>query len=121
MPLEQIQDDDGLYHYVHVLTYMPGRYPKDGPIQRALFHPLGACLARIALALRGFFHPAADYELLWDLKQAAKLKGYLQFVNDPEHRLLAGYFLDRFEQNALPGFTTALCPSILQAERCKIA
>jgi 4-aminobutyrate aminotransferase-like enzyme len=81
---------------------MPGRYPPDGPTRRALFRPLGACLARLALALRGFYHPAASYELLWDLKQAATLRGYLRHVPDPGHRQLAGYFLDRFERVVLP-------------------
>ena len=102
LALEQIQVDGGLTHFVHVLTYMPGRYPKDDPTHRALLRPLGACLARIVLSLRGFSHPAANYELLWDLKQAAKLKAYLHHITDPEHHQLASYFLDRFEWKVLP-------------------
>jgi 4-aminobutyrate aminotransferase-like enzyme/Ser/Thr protein kinase RdoA (MazF antagonist) len=100
--LELIQANDGRSHYVHVLTYMPGSYPPDGSTSRALFRPLGACLARLVLALRGFYHPAANYELLWDLKQAAALRGYLRHVPDPGHRQLAEYFLDRFERVVLP-------------------
>lgn len=100
--LERIRDDDGRSHVVHVLTYMPGRYPPDGSTSRTLLRPLGACLARLVLALRGFYHPAANYELLWDLKQASVLKDYLHHVPDPGHRQLAGYFLDRFERLVLP-------------------
>jgi len=100
--LEWIQANDGRSHYVHVLTYMPGRYPPDSPTRRALYRPLGACLARLARALRGFYHPAAKYELLWDLKQAMALRGYLHHVPNPEHRQLVGYFLDRFERVVLP-------------------
>jgi Ser/Thr protein kinase RdoA (MazF antagonist) len=59
-------------------------------------------LARLVLALRGFYHPAANYELLWDLKQAAVLKDYLHHIPDPDHRQLADYFLDRFERLVLP-------------------
>jgi 4-aminobutyrate aminotransferase-like enzyme len=59
-------------------------------------------LARLALALRSFYHPAANYELPWDLKQAAALKDFLHHIPDPNHRQLAGYFLDRFEQVVLP-------------------
>jgi 4-aminobutyrate aminotransferase-like enzyme/Ser/Thr protein kinase RdoA (MazF antagonist) len=100
--LEKIQDDDGRSHHVHVLTYMPGCYPPEDSTRRILFRPLGACLARLTLALRGFYHPAARYELLWDLKQAAVLRDYLHHVPDPRHRQLATYFLDRFEQIVLP-------------------
>ena len=102
LALEQIQAESGLTHFIHVLTYLPGRYPKDDPARLALLRPLGACLARLTLALRGFSHPAAYYELLWDLKQAAKLKGYLHHITDPEHHQLASYFLDRFERIVLP-------------------
>ncbi|MFC2025569.1 aminotransferase class III-fold pyridoxal phosphate-dependent enzyme [Chloroflexota bacterium] len=102
LALEQIQDDGGLTHFVQVLTYISGRNPQDAPTPCALFRPLGACLARIALSLRGFSHPAATYELLWDLKQAAKLKAYLHHISDPEHHQLASHFLDRFERKVLP-------------------
>jgi 4-aminobutyrate aminotransferase-like enzyme/Ser/Thr protein kinase RdoA (MazF antagonist) len=100
--LESLQAEDGRSHYVLVLTYMPGRCLPDGATNRALFRPVGACLARLVLALRGFYHRAANYELLWDLKQAAVLRDYLRHVPDPSHRQLAGYFLDRFERGVLP-------------------
>jgi 4-aminobutyrate aminotransferase-like enzyme/Ser/Thr protein kinase RdoA (MazF antagonist) len=100
--LERIRANDGRSHYVHVLTYMPGSYPPEDSTRCALFRPLGACLARLVLALRGFYHPAANYKLLWDLKQAALLRDYLHHVPDPENRQLASYFLDRFERVVLP-------------------
>lgn len=100
--LEQVQDSDGRSHFLHLLTYLPGLYPPAGPPRRALARPLGACLARLGLALRGFYHPAAGYELLWDLKQATRLRDYLPHIPDAEHRQLASYFLDRFEQVVLP-------------------
>jgi 4-aminobutyrate aminotransferase-like enzyme len=100
--LERIQANDGRFHFVHVLTYMPGRYPPDGSTHRALLRSSGACLARLVLALRGFYHPAANYELLWDLKQAAALREYLHHIPDPDHRQLAGHFLDRFDRVVLP-------------------
>jgi 4-aminobutyrate aminotransferase-like enzyme/Ser/Thr protein kinase RdoA (MazF antagonist) len=110
--LERIPAEDGRSHMVHVLTYMPGRYPPDEPTSRALARPLGACLARLVLALRGFYHPAASYELLWDLKQAAVLRDYLHHVPDPGHRQLAGYFLDRFERVVLPEIPKLRCQII---------
>ena len=100
--IEQVQDKDGRTHLIHVLTYLPGSYLPEGPAGSVFARPLGRLLARLGLALRGFYHPAASYELKWDLKQAAALKDLLPHVPDPEHRRLAGHFLDRFEKIALP-------------------
>ena len=63
---------------------------------------LGSHLARMGLALRGFFHPAAGHELLWDLKHASRLRGLLELIADPEDRRLSEHFLENFERNALP-------------------
>jgi 4-aminobutyrate aminotransferase-like enzyme len=63
---------------------------------------MGACLARLVLALRGFFHPIANYELLWDLKHTFKLRQYLPYITAANHHELVSYFLDRFERNVLP-------------------
>jgi Ser/Thr protein kinase RdoA (MazF antagonist) len=100
--LERIQAIDGRSHYLHVLTYLPGLCPPGDQARRVLHRPMGTFLARLVLALRGFYHPAASYELLWDLKQAAVLKDYLHHVPDPEQRQLVVYFLDRFERFVLP-------------------
>jgi Ser/Thr protein kinase RdoA (MazF antagonist) len=100
--LESIQANDGRSHFVHVLSYLPGSCPPEGPAGRVLYRPLGACLARLTQALRGFYHPAARYELLWDLRQAGLLRKYVDHIPDPDHRQLANYFLDRFESVVLP-------------------
>jgi Ser/Thr protein kinase RdoA (MazF antagonist) len=63
---------------------------------------MGTCLARLTLALRGFFHPIANYELLWDLKHTLKLRQYLPHITDADHHELVSYFLDRFDRNVLP-------------------
>lgn len=102
IPIEQIQAEDGTKHSVRIITYLPGASPKDDPTEHGLFRPIGACLARLVLALQGFFHPAANYELLWDLKHTSKLRQYLPHVTDANHRELVSHFLDRFDRNVLP-------------------
>jgi Ser/Thr protein kinase RdoA (MazF antagonist) len=74
--IEQIQGEDGTKHHVRILTYLEGVYPEEDPTNSTLLRSLGACLAELALALRGFFHASADYELLWDLKHTSKLRQY---------------------------------------------
>ncbi len=100
--IEQIQAQDGRKHSVRVLTYLVGSDPQVNPTDHALLRPLGTCLARLVLALRGFFHPAASYELLWDIKHASKLSSYIGYIAEQENRQNAAYFLDRFDRNVLP-------------------
>ncbi|WP_244216125.1 phosphotransferase [Pseudomonas reidholzensis] len=69
---------------------------------RVLRQGLGEHLARLGLALRGFFHPAAGHELLWDIKHSSRLKGLVEHIERAEDRQLAQHFLDNFEQHALP-------------------
>lgn len=101
-PIEQIQAENGTNHSMRILTYLSGAPPKDDPTDHVLLRPMGACLARLALALRGFFHPKANYELLWDLKHTSKLRLYLPYITDANHHELVSYFLDRFDRNVLP-------------------
>jgi len=102
LAIEQIQAENGANHSIRILTYLSGAPPKDAPTDHALLRPMGACLARLVLALRGFFHPKANYELLWDLKHTSKLRQYLPYITDANHHELVSYFLDRFDRNVLP-------------------
>jgi 4-aminobutyrate aminotransferase-like enzyme/Ser/Thr protein kinase RdoA (MazF antagonist) len=102
LTIEQIQAEGGEKHNVRVLSYLLGASPEDDPTDQALLRQIGKCLGRTALALRGFFHPAANYELLWDLKHTLKLRQYLSYISNPDHYELVSYFLDRFEQNVFP-------------------
>lgn len=91
----------GTRHVVRLLTYLRGE-----PLHRAAPSPaqaanLGRCLAGIGLALRDFRHEAADHDLLWDLKGAARLRPLLPHVAD-DRRALATRGLDRFEADVLP-------------------
>jgi len=79
---QQVQARNGTQHHVRILTYLPGAPPKDNPVEPVLLRPMGACLAKLALSLRGFFHPTANYELLWDLKHTSKLRQFLPYISD---------------------------------------
>jgi Ser/Thr protein kinase RdoA (MazF antagonist) len=93
---------DGRRHVVRVLTYLPGLLLGEVPRGAGLHRDLGSILARLGRALRGFFHPAAGWERLWDLKHAARLREHLVDVANPELRRLASGPLERFERSVLP-------------------
>jgi 4-aminobutyrate aminotransferase-like enzyme/Ser/Thr protein kinase RdoA (MazF antagonist) len=60
--------------------------------------------ARLCLALRSFFHPAAGRELLWNPRAAPLLRPLLDDIADPERKALAARALDRYEERVLPSW-----------------
>ena len=52
--------------------------------------------ARVGRALRGFFHPAADYEILWDITRLPALRPMLGHVPDAARRAQVARVIDRF-------------------------
>jgi 4-aminobutyrate aminotransferase-like enzyme/aminoglycoside phosphotransferase (APT) family kinase protein len=63
---------------------------------------LAATHARLCLALRSFFHPAAGRELLWNVRAAPQLRPLLEEIAQPERQALVTRALDRFETRVLP-------------------
>ena len=98
----QVPDADGVIHRVWMLSYLPGQPLASAPRTPRLLHGLGADVARLGLALRGFFHPAAGRTLLWDVKHTAGLRDHLHHVDVEGRRRLAGWALDDFETQLLP-------------------
>lgn len=94
---------DGQTSLVRMITFLPGVPMASVPDRSAQQRRnMGRCLAQLDLALRGFFHPAAGHELLWDLKRAANLRDLLPHISDTAGRKLATSALDDFERFALP-------------------
>ncbi|MDH3638769.1 MAG: phosphotransferase [Gammaproteobacteria bacterium] len=88
---------------VRLVSFMPG-VPLASISERSssLRRNMGRALAHLGLALRGFFHPAAGHELLWDLKHASRLRDLLVHVEDDKRRVLTTQCIDRFEEHVLP-------------------
>jgi hydroxylysine kinase len=64
---------------------------------------IGNALARLAKALAGFSHPAAEKQvLLWDMQHAASLRPLLPMIEQDEPRAWVATLLDRFEDRVLP-------------------
>jgi Ser/Thr protein kinase RdoA (MazF antagonist) len=101
-PSQVVAAPDGRRHVVRLLSYLPGAVLEEVPHPPQLLRNLGAILARLGRALRGFFHPAAGHELLWDVKLAARVREHVVHIEDAERRRLADRFLERFETRALP-------------------
>ena len=87
----------------HVRLFERKRGHKGGSeLDDAAVRQLGAVHARLCLALRSFFHPAAGRELLWNVRATPRLRPLLDDIADRDRRELAGRTLDRFEERVLP-------------------
>src|SRR6266550_3852576 len=74
-------------HEVRLFERLHGH--KAGPeLDEAALREIAAVHARLCLALRSFFHPAAGRELLWNLRAAPRLRPLLDEIADPARRAL---------------------------------
>jgi 4-aminobutyrate aminotransferase-like enzyme/Ser/Thr protein kinase RdoA (MazF antagonist) len=90
-------------HFVRLLERMRGRVGGH-ELDDAAVRAYAATHARLTLALRGFFHPAAGRELLWHLVHAPRLRPLLGSIGDERRRGLVEDVLDRYEQRVVPAW-----------------
>ncbi len=87
---------------LRLLTWLDGTPLHAAPASPALRRAVGETAARLTRALEGFTHPAEDHELIWDIRNAAKLRPLLPSVTDPDLRALCAAALDRFDSGIAP-------------------
>lgn len=74
--------DDG-DHHVRMYPVLPGRARIDArELSDAALAGWGETAARVGVALRGFFHPAAQRTMLWDVQHAARSRELLGLSGD---------------------------------------
>ncbi len=98
-----VEMENGQTSLVRVISFLDGQtLSKVTTRSTEQRREIARCLARLDLALRGFFHPAAGHKILWDLKHAAELRELFSYIDDVEVRALASNGLDAFEQYVVP-------------------
>jgi 4-aminobutyrate aminotransferase-like enzyme/Ser/Thr protein kinase RdoA (MazF antagonist) len=93
---------DGRSYPVRLFSFLPGRATPNDVLTTPAIRSIGQVTARLGRALRGFFHPAADYEILWDLSRAPTLRPLLGHLADGARRDQAERILDRFDDRVAP-------------------
>src|SRR3954447_22435918 len=99
-----VEGPDGT-HFVRLLERLHGRSGGGAgapDLPDAALRDYGATQARLNLALRGFFHPAASRELLWDLAHAGSLRQHVEEIEDSDRRRFVEAVLDRYEDRVAP-------------------
>jgi Ser/Thr protein kinase RdoA (MazF antagonist) len=94
---------DGRNSIARLITLLSGiplaSVPDRNPDIRA---GMADTLARMDLAFGGFSHPAANHELLWDMKHALGLRRLIPHLQDQETSNLVALGLDSFERYVAP-------------------
>ncbi len=93
---------DGAEHFARMFEFLDGRPGVAAAgLSRATVAQLGETVAAVGLALRGFFHPGAGRELIWDLRNVSRLQNLMDSVPD-ESRELVAHAVECFEAEAIP-------------------
>ncbi|MHA6729687.1 phosphotransferase [Devosia sp. A369] len=98
----QATGEDGRLHAVRLVSFLEGTLLNKAAASAELYSDIGRTLARLTLALRGYFHPAAGHMLHWDLKQAHLLRPMLSAIDDVEVRARVDRVLARFDDVIAP-------------------
>jgi 4-aminobutyrate aminotransferase-like enzyme len=86
------------------MSYVSGDMIRDHPEldSAALRRSSGAMLARLDLALRGFFHSAADQDHPWAMTRAPKLLDFTHHISNPSARRNVVAILESLRDETLP-------------------
>ena len=106
----EVPGPDSRTYPARLFTFLPGQVAANTGLTTEAIWSHGQITARLGRALRGFFHPAADYEILWDITRLPELRPLLTHVSDGHRRVQMELVLDRFEARvapALPGASRA--------------
>jgi 4-aminobutyrate aminotransferase-like enzyme/Ser/Thr protein kinase RdoA (MazF antagonist) len=88
-------------HFVRLFERLRGHHGGPDLDDRALY-AWGRTHARLNLALRGYFHPAAGRKLLWNVECAPALREHLDAIPDGSPRRLVEHVLNRFDERVAP-------------------
>jgi 4-aminobutyrate aminotransferase-like enzyme/Ser/Thr protein kinase RdoA (MazF antagonist) len=79
-----------------LIRYLPGQGLGSTACTAPLLADLGAVLARIDRALRGFFHPALEQSLAWDVRRLPELAAFIAELDSPSAQSLLRRIVGRF-------------------------
>jgi Ser/Thr protein kinase RdoA (MazF antagonist) len=86
------------YQGHHVRLFERLRGSKGGPdLPDEHVREYAATHARLNLALRSFFHPAAGRHLLWDLRRTTELRPLLPMIENDARRAYVEHVVDGFD------------------------
>ena len=96
-----VGDDAGRTCFARLFTFLGGHHPEPDELTERALRDWARTAARVGRGLRGFFHPAARYEIAWDVARAADQRAHVGVVAAADRAVVATA-LDRFAQRVQP-------------------
>jgi 4-aminobutyrate aminotransferase-like enzyme len=101
--LEWIEAADGARHMVRLLSWLRGQpLSRGAPLRLPALRHAAAFQARLALGLRGLFHPHARHFVAWDIQRALLLEPGVQNRVGADAQALCAEFLRHVKNELLP-------------------
>jgi 4-aminobutyrate aminotransferase-like enzyme/Ser/Thr protein kinase RdoA (MazF antagonist) len=94
---------NGDRHIVHMLSYLQGVPMSETDAATSVTRRnLGMLMARVDLALHGFFHRAADHDHPWNIDKSSRFAPYTKFIADAADRKMVEDIFDYTARHVLP-------------------
>jgi len=93
-------------HITRLVTWLPGILLAGQPLTTELDRNLGIFAAKLGRALQGFEHPGSNPSLIWNMREAPRVREIAPYIPDPGLRGRVIECLERFEAQLLPRFAT---------------
>jgi 4-aminobutyrate aminotransferase-like enzyme/Ser/Thr protein kinase RdoA (MazF antagonist) len=95
-------------HFVYLLGYLHGipLSATDDATGAATRRRLGALMARVDIALQGYFHPAAQQQHPWNIETCTRLQPLTRYIANNADRLLIDKVFERMAEVVLPRLQT---------------
>lgn len=93
---------DGRTSVIRVLTWIEGIPVARHVVTPELRRDLARNLARLGIAFDTFDHPASDHDILWDIKNASRLRPLIEALNEQDLRDFLLRELDHFDTAVQP-------------------
>ncbi len=94
---------DGRVSVVRVLTWLEGvPVARNRAISLELRRDMARGLARLGRAFEGFEHPASGHDILWDVRNASRLRPLIEELTEPDLRARLMAELDHFDAAVRP-------------------
>src|SRR5258708_19120258 len=96
-PWAEVPGPDGRVYLGRLFTFLPGQVTSPSALTTQAIWSFGQVTARLGRALRGFFHPAADYEIIVGRSHPPRRPPLLTRLADGPPPAQVERVLDRFQ------------------------